>query len=171
MKTHTFSIVVGTAACNGGLQRRPATAVPWSKDSMRFCKQRDRYSCGAVALLNVDKFFGRRATYRDMPKYRKLVNCVNTHGTRHSDMTRVLGRASRRGWKHAKRFLDERNCILISTKWRNGGGHYYLMLIHNYDIQIVNFFSDLSTFSISSQRASRLLKRAKRTWYINKEIL
>ena len=138
---------------------------------MRFCKQRDRYSCGPVALLNIDKFFGRRATYQDLPKYRKLVNCRPRHGTSLHDMTIVLGRASQRSWKQAKQFLQEGNCILLNTRWRASVGHYYLMVMHNYDIQIVNFFSDRSTVSINSQRASRLLKQAYRTWYINEGIL
>ena len=119
---------------------------------MRFCKQRDRYSCGAVALLNIDKFFGSRATYQDLPKYRKLVNC-DQHGTQDWDITRVLGRTSRCKWPKAKRFLQEKNCILI--KW---WGHLFLMVMNNYDIQIVNQGSK-TTELVSSSDASWLLCR------------
>jgi len=138
---------------------------------MRFCKQRDKYSCGAVALLNIDKFFGRPVTYQALPFYRMLVNCSQAHGTYRRDVTRVLGRASRRGWKQAKRFLQEGNCILLDIRWRNGEGHYYLMVIHNYGIQIVNYFRDQSTTSVNPRWAARLLKQAERTWYIGEGIL
>ncbi len=137
---------------------------------MRFCKQRDKFSCGAVALLNADKFFGRRVTYRSLPLYKKLVR-TGQHGTYQRDMTRVLGRASRRGWKQAKRFLQEGNCIIVDVRWRDGEGHYYLMVIHNYDIQIVNYFKNLSTYPIDTKWASQLLKQARRTWYVNEGIL
>lgn len=138
---------------------------------MRFCKQRDRYSCGAVALLNIDKFFGRRVTYQALPFYKKLVKCGQPYGTYRRNITRVLGRASRRGWKQAKLFLQKGNCILLETRWRDGEGHYYLMVMHKHDIQIVNYFRNRSTFLINLRWAARLLKQAERTWYISEGIL
>jgi len=136
---------------------------------MRFCKQRDKYSCGAIALLNIDKFFGHRATYQDLPRYQELVKCGRPHGTLIRNMTRVLGRASRRSWRNAKRFLQKRNCILILSGWGNGG-HYFLMVMDNRNYHLVNHESS-AVIGISSQDASWILKHAKRTWYVSEGIL
>jgi len=137
---------------------------------MRFCKQRDRYSCGPVALLNVDKFFGRRVTYANLPFYRLLVQCSKSQGTLRRSITRVLGRAARRKWPNAKQFLQEGNCILIFDRWK-GGGHYSLVVMHGYDITLINHFEGECLTPISAAKASRLLKHAERTWYISESIL
>ncbi len=136
---------------------------------MRFCKQRDQYSGGAIALLNVDKFFGHHVTYQNLPRYRKLVNCAHPHGTHIQNITKVLGQASRRKWTKAKQFLWERNCILIFVSWKSSS-HYYLMVMEDYDIQVVNRFGS-SGFKVSSWYASKLLEMAKRTWYVSEGIL
>lgn len=138
---------------------------------MRFCKQRDRYSCGAIALLNIDKFFGRHVTYRNLPQYKKLTKCSKADGIFLYEMTEILGRASRRKWKQAQRFLQEGNCILLSVRRKDNSGHFYLMIIYDHDIQIVNYSKSHTLFSISSRLASQLLKQAERTWYINERIL
>ncbi len=139
---------------------------------MRFCKQRDRYSCGAVALLNVDKFFGYQVTYKDLAYYRDLVGCKKEQGgTFARGITKVLGNANRRSWKKSKEFLQQGNCILVFTykKW----GHFYLITTDKNGcfITVNRYRRCQSSLQILPHAAARLLKCAKLTWYIKEEML
>jgi hypothetical protein len=139
----------------------------------RYCLQRDHYSCGPVALLNADKFFGRRVAYRHLPRYSKRVRCQKGVGTRCKDMSKVLGRAKRKSWKKAKQFLKDGGCIVVQDKYTGYDGHFYL-IVTNYcgDIGMVNYYrNSYSAIHITPQRAARLLKIANRTWYIDKPIM
>jgi len=137
---------------------------------MRYCKQRDRYSCGAIALINIDKHFGQRATYKDLLWYQHLIDCTCPDGTYTRDISKVLGRARRRTWARAKQFLLSGNCIMVQN--RRTRGHYYLMVTNgNGDIGIVNYCRHGHTATkITPQWAARLLKRAHRTWYVSESI-
>jgi hypothetical protein len=130
----------------------------------RFCKQHDTYSCGPVALLNIDKFFGQRVTYKQLPRYSKRVQCVPPDGTFPEAISRILGRAKRKAWEKAKQFLKDGGCIMVQSK-----DHYYLMLMnHREDIGVVNYYgAGHGAIHISPQRASRWLKDARRTWYVD----
>jgi len=131
----------------------------------RFCKQRDDYSCGPIALLNIDKFFGRRVTYKDLPRYRKRVRCEKKiGGTATRYISKVLGRAGRKTWPAAKRFLKN-GCIAVQTK---RVGHFYLMVTNGHgDIGIVNYCNGPCALHVSVQRASQMLRHAYRTWYVS----
>ncbi len=141
---------------------------------MRFCKQRDKYSCGAIALLNIDKFFGRQVTYQDLPKYQELVDCQPVSGTQVSSISKVIGRASRRTWKSSKQFLSEGNCVMILS----GGvdeAHYFIMSMcqHLKVFFIVNRYRPdvgvSAAYIAPPQRAAMFLRNSVRTWYVNKE--
>ncbi len=131
----------------------------------RFCKQRDHYSCGPIALLNIDKFFGRRVTYKDLPRYRKRVQCKKTQWTTTQAISKILGRARRKTWPAAKRFLQS-GCIVVQTKRI---GHFYLMVTNGRgDIGIVNVYRNgHCAIHITPQRASQMLRHAFRTWYVS----
>ena len=141
---------------------------------MRFCKQRDNYSCGAIAALNVDKVRGYRVTYHDLPYYQDLVRCQKERrGTYASNVSRVFGRACRRSWKSAKEFLMSGNCIIILVRQKRWG-HFYLMTTdeHGY-IVVVNKERGVhypSTVQIVPQAAATLLRHARRTWYVEKDM-
>ena len=138
---------------------------------MRFCKQRDEYSCGAIAVLNIAKFYGYQGTYQDLKYYQDLVGCKKDHGTFSRNISKVLGRASRRSWKKSKEFLHAGNCILVLTgkRW----GHFFLIATDKYGCFItVNRYHGIgcpSTLQILPHAAARLLKCAKLTWYVEKE--
>ncbi len=139
---------------------------------MRYCKQRDQYSCGALALLNIDKFFGRRVTYKDLPKYRKLVNCHRVTGTQTPNISKVIGRASRRSWASAKWFLREGNCIMLL--WDEGDvAHYFIMGMYYEEFYVVNRFKPdvgvSAAYIASPQQAALYVRKSFRTWYVNKE--
>ncbi len=41
------------------------------KDTMRYCNQREKYSCGPVAILNALKWAGLKKTYKDVKEIEK----------------------------------------------------------------------------------------------------
>jgi len=140
---------------------------------MRFCKQRDGYSCGAVVLLNADKFFGKPVTYRDLPHYQRLVDCRPVAGTQATSITRILGNSQRKSWCGSKRFLQDGNCIIV-LKRKGGWGHFYLMATNEYGcVIIVNRYCGVgcpSAEQVLPQTAARMLKTSRQTWYLKKGI-
>lgn len=133
---------------------------------MRFCKQRDKFSCGPVVLLNIDKCFGRKVTYKDLPRYSKRVRCKSS-GTLTSEISKVVGRATRRSYKRAKQFLIDGNCIMVQTKKYEG--HYYLLVIDQSMFGVVNRHGNWPCVKhISRQQIGRILKKSYRTWYVDK---
>lgn len=145
------------------------------RNNIRFCKQRDRYSCGPVALLNIDKFYGERVTYADLPYYRTLVACKQPGGTLTSSMSDVLGRARRKGWKNTKEFLHD-GCLVIQTGDGIAGrhGHYSLVLRDRHGTYIlVNHRrgQGYASVYISWQELYWLWRKAYRIWYVDTPIL
>lgn len=58
---------------------------------VRYVKQRDHYSCGPVAIMNVLKWVGVRFNYRDRIKaFQEACSCIPTRGTNHSSFDRAL---------------------------------------------------------------------------------
>ena len=144
-------------------------ATQRSPTTVRFCKQRDNYSCGAIAMLNIAKFQRYHVTYHDLKYYQNLVGCRKECGTFTRRITKVLGRASRRSWKVSREFLHAGNCILIFT---GRDGHFYLITTDENGCFItVNRYRGIgcpSTFQILPHAVARLLKCAKLTWYVEK---
>ncbi len=137
---------------------------------MRYCKQRDRYSCGAIAMINIDKHFGQRSTYQDLLWYQHLVDCTRLEGTLSSNVSKILGRATRRKWAKAKQFLRAGNCIMVQNRYEHG--HYYLMVMNWHgDISVVNFYRHGQTAAkITTRWAAQLLRHAFRTWYVSESV-
>jgi len=133
----------------------------------RFCKQRDRYSCGPVALLNIDKHFGRQATYKDLPRYRKRVRCKRPDGTNPSgtylhQMRKVLGRPSRRKFEKAKEFLRSGGCIVVMVN-----EHYFIITMDHIGIATVNCWrSGPCVCHVYPKVLKKKLDTAYRTWYV-----
>ena len=147
------------------------------RNNIRFCKQRDRYSCGPVALLNIDKFYGELVAYRDLPYYRALVDCTPSKGTLTSSMSDVLGRARRKGWKKTKEFLsDGWSCLVIQTGDGIAGrpGHYSIVIRDRHGTYVlVNHRrgQGYASVIISWQELFWLWKKAFRIWYVDTAIL
>jgi len=127
-----------------------------------------------MALLNADKFFGRDITYRHLPAYQKMVHCAPKHGTYTSDMSNVLGRASRRSWKTTKKFLHG-HCLIIQTGDGKRGrkGHYSLICMDRQgDYFLVNHYkAAYAAVAVSWQKVYWLWRKAHRVWYVNEPIL
>lgn len=63
---------------------------------MRYVKQRDHYSCGPVAIMNVLKWVGVRFNYQERIKVlQEACDCVPTRGTRHAAFDRALRLAAK----------------------------------------------------------------------------
>lgn len=139
---------------------------------MRFCKQRDTYSCGAVVALNISKVRGCHVTYHDLPYYQNLIGCQKWIGTQAHNISSVFGRACRRSWKSTKKFLIAGNCIIILVRPKKQWGHFYLMTIDEHRcIVVINKKQGVhypSTVQIVPQTAATLLRHAYRTWYVEK---
>lgn len=139
----------------------------------RFCRQRDSHSCGPIALLNIDKFFGHRVTYKHLPKYSRRVGCHRPKGrdlggTYTRAISKILGKASRRTWKGAKQFLRKGDgCIMVQTTYI---GHLYLIIMSDDgNIGVVNYYDQkYAAIQITPQMGAAMLRGAYRTWYVNK---
>jgi len=142
--------------------------------NVRFCKQRDRYSCGPVALLNIDKFYGERVGYKDLSYYKKLVDCKLDGGTKTSKMSDVLGRASRKGWPKTKEFLSD-GCLVIQTGDGIAGrhGHYSIVIQdrHGAYVLVNHRRGKYAAEYISWQELYWLWRKAYRIWYVDTPIL
>jgi hypothetical protein len=143
-------------------------------NKIRFCKQRDQYSCGPIALLNVDKFYGNQVTYADLPYYKKLVDCDPSQGTRTRSMSQVLGRASRKGWQKTRDFLED-GCLVIQTGdgIASRSGHYSIVLkdIHGKYVLVNHYRSKGYASSCPNwQVVYWLWQKAYRIWYVDTTI-
>ena len=113
---------------------------------VRYIKQRDTYSCGPVALINVLKWSGANKTYKDMPRAQRMVKCsYKEGGTDSIDLHRALKKQKSFNVQFVSNVsiydIDERledggSVIMLesrkpSKKLRAKGidrvGHYYLI--------------------------------------------
>jgi len=147
------------------------------RNNIRFCKQRDQHSCGPIALLNVDKFFGERVTYQDLQFYQGLVDCKPPRGTYTSDMSKLLGRARRKSWNSTKKTLQGcTGCLIIQTGDGLGGrkGHYSMICLDRHgNYYLVNHFrnQEYAALQISWQQAYWVWRKAYRVWYVEQSVL
>jgi len=47
----------------------------------RYLKQRDKYNCAPISILNAQKWLGQKVTYRDLPKMSKRCRVVKREGS------------------------------------------------------------------------------------------
>jgi len=142
-------------------------------NNIRFCKQRDQFSCGPVALLNADKFFGLKVTYRHLITYSLMLECTPKHGTLTSSMSKIIGRASRRSWENTEKFLQGcTGCLIIQTGDGRAGrkGHFSLICRDRHgDYFLVNHFDrQYAAMPLKADLIRRYWKEAYRVWYLNK---
>lgn len=147
-----------------------------NRNNIRFCKQRDKYSCGPIALLNIDKFYGESVVYIDLPYYQKLVDCRRKGGTRTNRMSDVLGRAKRKGWPKTKEFLsDGWSCLVIQTGDGIAGrpGHYSIVIRDRDGTYVLvnhRLGKGYASEHINGQELYWLWRKAYRIWYVDKKI-
>lgn len=116
---------------------------------MRYIKQRDDYSCGPVALINILKWLGRKCTYTDLAMVKRLCNC-NQNGTNSHNMEnalRVLGikgkHVSNLNLLEAVKHLEEGIILLdafISEDEDNIENYHYFLCVDydDYHFHVIN---------------------------------
>src|SRR5271157_3484288 len=91
----------------------------------RYLKQQDKYSCSAVALLNLDKWRGIKVTKKNLPQYKQLLN-TKISGTTSEQFNRVVGRKGKRlTYQQLKNHLG---VVILETTSPLRRRHDYLVL-------------------------------------------
>lgn len=135
----------------------------------RWLRQRDTFSCGPIALINLDKWRGKSVTNQDLPRYRRQCHCHRPRGNSIADFSRVAGRSHYRlDYHRFKRHLLSGGTAIINIRWPSGGGHYFFVRgIADYNgcqgFLAVNFHADETLTLLSWQHIFALLQRG-RTW-------
>lgn len=114
----------------------------------RFIKQRDTFSCGPVAMINLYKWAGFPFTYKDVKPMQKVLGTGKPSGVTGLcgtfshviekelencdliDYKRYYYGSSPGAYKKMEKHLDDGGCCIINVYWNNGGGHYFLVIAH-----------------------------------------
>ena len=153
---------------------------------VRFVKQRDRFRCGPVAILNALKFFGKKCTYSDLKKISVSCHCWGPGGTKESRLDEALRRLGkkyfrvRRTYNYSFDKIDEalrKNklvivdyvCVDENKKLR---GHYSVLVrdkfynyyaVNNYKGKTIYPFH-MDAFRAKGQRSNNI----KGMWILSK---
>lgn len=118
----------------------------------RFTKQRDRYSCGPVAILNALRWSGMDAPYKELIDiFQKVCNCEPGRGTNHSDFDRALRffgtdlfrvrRVQRPCLGKIEQHLRDDGCVILNYRWTRGGkGYRHFSLVNGVSPSGATFF-------------------------------
>lgn len=101
----------------------------------RFTKQRDRYSCGPVAILNALRWSGTDAPYEDLIDIlQKVCNCEPGRGTNHTDFDAALRffgtdlfrvrRVHRPCLSTIEEHLQADGAVILNYRWFGNGRHF-----------------------------------------------
>ena len=122
---------------------------------IRFTKQRDHYTCGPIAIINVCKWAGYKVTQKDIKKFKKLTNCDN--GTYAEDLHKALKKLDEKYFKLKKRLLAKevkvkeikKHCkqhgiVLLRFQWPDDDEFHYILVIKftKHRVGVVNYFPE-----------------------------
>jgi len=94
----------------------------------RWLRQRDKFSCGPVALINLDKWRGKSVTNRDLLQYRRRCHCRQPRGTVVANFSQIVGQPHRHlNYQRFKRHLLSGGVAIINIVWANGCGHFFFV--------------------------------------------
>lgn len=102
---------------------------------VRWVRQRDHYSCGPVAVLNILKWMGHPWTYKMLPALQVVCKCDVDVGTGRQNIERAMAKLGIN--KKRKVFpklrdidahLDSGGIILLEYFWTEFDGHYALCI-------------------------------------------
>ena len=138
---------------------------------MRWLRQYDHYSCGPVALINLDKWRGKSVTKRDLPRYRRRCHCYYPDGTSTINFLRTVGQPpiSQLNYYCFKEHLLSGGVAIIHTTFDNECGHFFFVrgvAQHKNGRRgflVVNFAENETLTLLSWQRMARLVWRGY-TW-------
>lgn len=148
---------------------------------MRYTRQRDRYSCGPVAIVNYLKWMGYPVSLNSVSNVlKKHSQCVPDRGTRPNNLSRTLRELGKiygfevkritssigielraKARKQSLKFLSTHGCSFIfhthhyNYNYRIWHGHYtFVPRITNKYMYTVNFYSKETSSKISLDRYS-----------------
>jgi hypothetical protein len=126
----------------------------------RYIKQRDKFRCGPVAVINYWKAIGLGATYYDIKSLSKILKTESV-GTFQDNLERIIGVKFRQGkWGEFKRHLLKSKTVILSY-----GDHYYFIpcfLMKDNKINHVLVVNDGCTYStITIKKVKSLLSRSE----------
>jgi hypothetical protein len=129
----------------------------------RFVCQRDTAHCGPVALMNLDKWRGKKVQYRrDIHKYERKVNWT-PEGTLQRCFNVAVGKRSRRiSYALLKRIVTTGGVVvLLTTQPRKRWGHYYLVvgITHDNQFLCINYSRKRTYTLISWRKMARNLRQ------------
>jgi len=144
----------------------------------RFVKQRDKYSCGYVALINMKKAFGHRSTLKDIKKYKSQLPFKEklTSGLSFFQIEYLIkddpilnkyfvGKIFNPKLKDLEHF-SKLGCACIITTANERSGHYSLFLgKHSSEYALVNHFRNTTVAFVKKKKMSAILKKKKKTPY------
>jgi len=143
---------------------------------MRYVKQRDKYSCGPVAIMNVLKWAGYAFNYEDsLPVLQKLCKCISVTGTKHANFDRALRlvtsrfkvfkvrRVHRPKLWQIEEHLREGGLVILNYYWRKDEeGHRHFMLLDGVS-DSGKSFSTINDFS-KGPAYRRMTRRKFKRW-------
>lgn len=141
----------------------------------RYCKQRDQYRCGPIAILNALKWAGKKVTYKKhIERLTRECKCKAPKGTWWFDITRVLRKYGfsiykRRvlSAKEIKKHLSNGGAIIVNAYWdrKKNQRHFFLLLSNEGKdwCKAVNLFS-------LDEKAPYALTREERDKYLRRQI-
>jgi len=134
----------------------------------RWLRQQDRYSCGPIALINLDKWRGKHVTKHDLPKYRRRCRCGRLFGTTIVNFIHTVGKSYwRPTYQHFKRYLLSGGVAIIDCYWTNGSGHYFFVCgIYDHTdgrrgFLAINYYEHQTMTLLSPQEMVSLLRRGR----------
>jgi hypothetical protein len=92
----------------------------------RYIKQRDRYNCAPVAIINALKWAGEKATYSELNRLKELCKCKSPEGTWsdhfHTALGKEKGLINSRQIKNPSlteinEWLDKGNAVIVLYNW------------------------------------------------------
>jgi hypothetical protein len=159
---------------------------------IRYVRQRDRYSCGPIAIINAIKWAGKSASiWQDFEAVTQDCKCVPPGGTKHADFDHALRKHSR-GFRAKRRIQPSftsierylrmpRSAVIVNYAYdRDGvrGAHYALFIgtSRSGESFVGINIRRKTVFSISRQEFMRDLRRRKdgcgrvypRVWFLTK---
>lgn len=123
---------------------------------IRFTKQKDHYSCGPVAIINLCKWAGFEFDAQKwLKKFKKLTNC-DTEGTYPDDLYKALKKLDtkyfklKKQYKYKVKFKDLRNhcndtsgVVLLRFTWPKKDSRHYIIVTKftKQKVEVINYFS------------------------------
>lgn len=155
----------------------------------RYCKQRDWFRCGPLAILNALKWAGHKVTYNDMMS--KLTKQTNTYprnhpnyGTSSGKLTEILreygfivSRRKKMPLKELKEYVKSGGAAIVAWYWgkKSPWGHYALLVPDENSrdwckvINMWNYQTSIAEYNLTPREKQEYLKRlSDGVWLIRK---